>query len=204
MMMRQELEVMRVLRVPPMGKLVVEVNGERYDRIDEVTDEHSKRRLLAAVGELISFAGNYDSLVEAGVAPPLAAETAESEMEDEALTRQQARFIEQLERQRDAIKAVSERRLNETPVVDISDETPITRLRSRQSISMAEQIDTILQELKYQDSALSSRIIRLRQNPAGGLHIEVDGKLYEEPGEIKDKAIQKLIRQAVFTWRNMQ
>jgi hypothetical protein len=204
MMMRQELEVMRVLRVPPMGKLVVEVNGERYDRIDEVTDEHSKRRLLAAVGELISFAGNYDSLVEAGVAPPLAAETAESEMEDEALTRQQARFIEQLERQRDAIKAVSERRLNETPVVDISDETPITRLRSRQSISMAEQIDTILQELKYQDSALSSRIIRLRQNPAGGLHIEVDGKLYEEPGEIEDKAIQKLIRQAVYTWRNMQ
>jgi hypothetical protein len=204
MMMHQELEVMRVLRVPPMGKLVVEVNGERFDRIDEVTDEHSKRRLLAAVGELISFAGNYDSLVEAGVAPPLAAETTEPETEDEALTRQQARFIEQLERQRDAIKAVSERRIIETPVVDISEETPITRLRSRQSVSMAEQIDTILQELKYQDPALSSRIIRLHQNPAGGLHIEVDGNLYEEPGEIEDKAIQKLIRQAVYTWRNMQ
>jgi hypothetical protein len=62
---------------------------------------------------------------------------------------------------------------------------------------MAEQIDIILQELKFQDPALSSRIIRLRQNPAGGLHIEVDGELYEEPGEIEDKAVQKLIRQAV-------
>jgi hypothetical protein len=204
MMMRQELEVMRVLRVPPMGKLIVEVNGERYDRIDEVTNEHSKRRLLAAIGELISFAGNYDSLVEAGVAPPLTVETAVSEAtgEDAPLTRQQARFIEQLETQRDALKAVSQGSTVNVNVADLSEEASPTRLQSRQPVSMAEQIDIILQELKFQDPALSSRIIRLRQNPAGGLHIEVDGELYEEPGEIEDKAVQKLIRQAVYTWRN--
>ena len=51
--MRRELEVMRVLRVPPLGKLVVEVDNVRYENLAEITDEKAKRVLLAAIGELI-------------------------------------------------------------------------------------------------------------------------------------------------------
>jgi hypothetical protein len=202
-MMRQELEVMRVLRVPPMGKLVVEVDGERYDRIDEVTDEHGKRRLLAAIGELISFAGNYDSLVEAGVAPPAAAQSAatETEAEDEARRAAQERFISQMELQRDALQNRGRDIPIEREAEPVPPEPPSPRPTPHQQANVAAQIDTILQKLKEQSPALSSRDIHLRQNPAGGLHIEVDGKLYNEPGEIEDTAVQTLIRQAVQIWR---
>ena len=70
--MRRELEVMRILRVPPLGKLVAEVNGERYQNLSEITDEKARRVLLAAIGELIDFAGSYQALVDAGVASPAA------------------------------------------------------------------------------------------------------------------------------------
>jgi hypothetical protein len=217
--MRQELEVMRVLRVPPLGKLVVEVNGERYERIDELTDEHGKRRLLAAVGELISFAGNYDSLVDAGVAPPVAAQAATTETtgEEDSLDEQQARFISQLERQRDAMQnksqdisaalvqeaaqaAVEETETKPPPVPQPAPPRP-TPTPPRQPDNVAAQIDTILQDLKAEDPDLASRAVHLRQNPAGGLHIEVDGRLYNQPGEIEDTAVQTLIRQAVQIWR---
>ena len=45
--MRRDLEVMRVLRVPPMGKLVAEVDGERYETLSEITDEKARRVILA-------------------------------------------------------------------------------------------------------------------------------------------------------------
>ena len=36
--MDNEIEVMRVIRVPPMGKLVVEVNGKRYEQLGDVSN----------------------------------------------------------------------------------------------------------------------------------------------------------------------
>ena len=216
--MRQEIEVMRVLRVPPMGKLVIEMGGNRYERVDEVIDEASKRRLLTAVGELVTFAGNYEGLVNAGVAPPLTASaTTNSQTADEAerLSAEQARFLRQLEEERDALKSQSGDTVIEAtslppelpPHIEAKAQPAKADLsRSstvpRKSLSIAEQIDTVLQELKSKDPELAHRAVRLRPNPAGGLHIEVDGALYDEPGDIEDTAVQALIRQAVQTWHN--
>lgn len=207
--MRQEIEVMRVLRVPPLGKLVVEVNGKRYEMLNEVDDAPGKRRLLAAVGELITFADGYNSLVDAGVAPPIVTEapaTPPVTAEEESLKAEQARFLEELEKQRDALKlkaGVS----TEPAVVSLPPEKtepppPRPKTSSRQSASVASQIDTILQSLKAEDPKLAERPIRLRQNPAGGLHIEVDGQVYKEPSEIEDGDVRKLIRRAVQIWRS--
>lgn len=211
--MRQEIEVMRVLRVPPLGKLVVEVNGKRYELLNEVDDTPGKRRLLAAVGELITFAGGYDSLVDAGVAPPIvppvapaAADTPAVAAEEESLKTEQARFLEELEKQRDALKLkagiITEPAAVSLPPEKPAPPAPRQQTPSRQSASVASQIDTILQSLKAEDPELAERPIRLRQNPAGGLHIEVDGQVYKEPSEIEDGAVRKLIRRAVQIWRS--
>ena len=71
--MQNEVEIMRVLRVPPMGKLVVSFNGQRYESIAELSEENVRQLMQAAIGELITFAGGYQTLVDAGVAPSLAA-----------------------------------------------------------------------------------------------------------------------------------
>ncbi|MCZ7666008.1 MAG: hypothetical protein M5U34_01560 [Chloroflexi bacterium] len=57
--MRKEIEMMRILRVPPLAKLVVEANEERYESLSDVANPQVQQRLLAAIGELIAFSGGY-------------------------------------------------------------------------------------------------------------------------------------------------
>jgi hypothetical protein len=243
--MRQELEVMRVFRVPPLGKLEIELNGKRYQRLEDIADEAAKRRLLTAVGELVSLVGSYDRLVEFGVAPPLTPPAAAAPpppptptaaptpTDAEPMTAEQARFLQRLEQERDAVKrslrgapietipvsALAEAETAEQAVPpekppsepppgappDVPPDAPPPRQprsATRQAADVATQIDAIVQSLKAQDPALAQHTIRLRQNPEGGLHIEVDGQLYSEPGQIENGQVQKLIRQAVQTWRS--
>ena len=103
--MQNPVVVMRVLRMPPMGKLVVEVNKNRYEKWDEITDENVQRLLLAAIGELIVFADGYENLVAAGVAPPIVATSDESE---QSLADRQAQFLSSLEAEKASLAATAQ------------------------------------------------------------------------------------------------
>lgn len=202
--MRQEIEIMRVLRVPPLGKLVVEVSGQRFQALAEVNHAKAEQRLLAAIGELITFAGGYQALVDAGVAPPVQqpAKPApppedESPAESGQLTTQQARFLAELEAKRDALR-------REPPPPQLSAVTSpspaVLPARPGGKATMADQIDAILQRHLAADPEMAARTIRLRENPAGGLRIEIDGHFYDRPREIPELAIQRLIKKALKEW----
>jgi hypothetical protein len=198
--MRRELDVMRVLRVPPLGKLVVEVDGVRYESLAEMTDEKAKRVLLAAVGELINFAGNYEALVDAGVAPPVGGSAAASP--ELPLEQRQAEFLARLESERDALKSAppSKPRLAVLGGTSSPPEVPAEPASAKRELSVAEQIDAILQEFIAVDPEMSGRSVHLVQNPSGGILIEVDGQMYQKPGDIPEQPIQLLIKQAVKKW----
>ena len=57
--MDNELEIMRILRVPPNGQLVAELKGNRYEAITDLKNPKNRQLVLAAVGELITFVGGY-------------------------------------------------------------------------------------------------------------------------------------------------
>lgn len=99
--MRDEIEVMRVVRVPPMGKLVIQAGGQRFEKLNEIQSEKVKQRVLAAIGELITFAGGYRALENDGLAPPLEPPQgrAAREAEEEPLTPAQEAFLASLEGQ---------------------------------------------------------------------------------------------------------
>ncbi len=193
--MRRELDVMRVLRVPPLGKLVIEVGTARYESLAEITDEKTKRVLLAAIGELINFAGNYEALVEAGVAPP--SESSKTASQEPPLEQRQAEFLARLESERDALKGTPP--LN--PTLAAPSPTVVAEIPSVQrELSVAEQIDAILQQFIAVDPEMSNRSIHLISNPSGGILIEVDGTMYQKPGDIPEQPIQLLIKRAVKKW----
>lgn len=217
--MRNEIEIMRILRLPPLGKLVVEINEQRYETAAEITDPKLRQRILAAIGELVVLAGGYQNLVDVGVAPVLKNDTptpqaalAEAEEVSSEMARKQAEFLAQLEAQRDQLVGKPPKggfRLfnrpepvtNSEPLVaftPVGDVKPIVEPAKPQSI--AEQIDAILQKHLAMDPKMSSRSVRLRQNATGGLRIEVDGKLYEKPTDIPDKDVQMMIKMAVKEW----
>lgn len=218
--MRNEIEIMRVMRIPPLGKLVVEINEERYENIAEITDSKLRQRVLAAIGELVTFVGGYQNLVDVGLAPSLtkppapAAPPPDPDVEPVSpeLARQQEAFLAQLEAQRNELSNQPSRggfRLfnrqepvtNAQPLVtftETGDVKPVVEPAKPQTI--AEQIDTILQEHLATDPKMSGRSIHLRQASAGGLRIEVDGKNYEKPTDIPDKDVQLVIKIAIKEW----
>lgn len=199
--MHRELEVMRVWRVPPLGKLVVEVDGQRYQKLTEITDEKAQRVLLAAIGEMIDFAGNYQVLVDAGVAPAVG-----QVKEAPPLEQQQAEFLARLERERDAVKGTPPPRppLAVLGGAKLSEEA-LAALAAQEAarkrpLSVAEQIDEILQKHIAASPDMAERVVHLVQNPAGGILIEVDGKKFGKPADIPEPAIQELIKRAVKEW----
>jgi hypothetical protein len=209
--MISELEVMRVLRLPPRGKLVVEIGNRRYEQLSQIEDLALRQRATAAVGELIDFAGGYQVLVDAGVAPapilnsPTAGKT--GPLDDEELRRRQEEFLESLERERDALKMAASA-LKRRPAIPLITPKPLpennpipTRVEGPEAKpTLVEQIDAVLQKYLAVDSSLANRSIHLEQAPGGGLRICVDGRHFQRPGDIEERAIQLALKMALKEW----
>ncbi len=201
--MANEKEIMRVLRVPPMSKLMVEVSGQQVQKLTDLADERTRQRVLAAIGDLIVFAGGYQTLVDAGLAPPMAPVETPGRPATGPLDSEQAKFIATLEAQRDALKSMPPPKprfaiMGAFQPPQIPQEPPPP---SEKKAGMVEEIDVLVQKYLAADPALAGRSVHLEQNPAGGLRIRVDGQLYQEPKEIEDQKVQAVIRQAVKEWR---
>lgn len=220
--MKNEIEIMEVLRVPPLGKLVIEANEERYTTLAEVTNPKIRQRILAAIGELVDFSGGYSVLEAAGVVPQLIPATpkpaAEDELTQPELKEQQAAFLARLEQEVEAEKnkpkksgrsasmfGTTTSTMTAEPIVEISETGDVKLVeKTPKSLSIAEQIDLILQRHIAANPEMGNRGIRLEQNPTGGLQILVDGKYYEKPGDIEDTAVQAVIKTAVKEWNTTQ
>ena len=200
--MRREMEMMRILRVPPMGKMVVEIQKHRFESLEELEgDEKAIRIINTAIGELVSFAGGYQALVDAGVAPPLAPPSAPTK-EGGTLTTQQAEFLAQLEAEQAALRkpetvdVIIPEKLP-LPVTPTSPAPPATSAKS-----VVEQIDDVLQELVGEAEEFNGRSLHIVQNPAGGVSIDVDGKRYPNPNAVEDPIAQALVTKAIKQWEN--
>lgn len=196
--MQNEIEIMRVLRVPPMGKLVISFNDQRYSSIDEIPETNIRQLFKTAIGELITFAGGYHLLVEAGVAPPLSAsQTATSgpaSKDEEA-----ERFVSQLEREKEELKAAGPKP-SPSLLTNMRRRPATSTTSANKMLSLVEQVDAILQRHLLADPELAGRKIHLVQDTGGGLIIDVDGKRYERPRDIENPQIQMMIKRALKEW----
>ncbi|PID86376.1 MAG: hypothetical protein CSB13_03880 [Chloroflexi bacterium] len=219
--MKKEIEMMRVLRVPPLGKLEIEANGERYGSLTEVTNPKIRQRILAAIGELVNFCGGYQVLEDAGMVPQLTP-TAVNQVEAEEaapaaadLLQQQEAFLAGLQQKvedeknkpvkgrRGRIFSASSDVAAGKPMVEISETGDVTPVGAvKKPLSIAEQINEILQKHIAQNPSFANRGIRLQQSVTGGLQILVDGRQYETPADIEDKEVQALIKLAVKEWNS--
>lgn len=198
--MQNEIEIMRVLRVPPMGKLVISFSDKRYASIDEVEEANVRQLLKTAIGELITFAGGYEKLVEAGVAPPLSAAhpTARSVSSeaDEA-----ERFINQMEREKEDLKSAGPKP-PPTLLANMRRRPATNETSANKMLSLVEQVDAILQRHILADPEFAGRKIHLVQDANGGLIIDVEGKRYERPRDIENPKIQMMIKRALKEWES--
>lgn len=186
--MDKEIEVMRIIRIPPLGKLVIQVNDTRYDTLDQIPDERLKRRLITSIGELIGFAGGYQTLVDQGIAPPIGPQMPSGSLQSQTalLKEQQNRFLETLEKEAEAVKQAK---------------TKAKQVQSTQTPEhIVAQIDKVLQKHVQQEPSLSDHSIHLISAANGGVQIDVNGTRYNKPKDIENRVIQKVIKQALKEW----
>lgn len=176
--MRKEVEIMRVLRQPPLGRLAVEVNQKRVEHLSEVPEKTIQHLLLAAIGELIDFAGGYQVLVDAGVAPPLVGETGK------------------LAPLPSAPKATP----SAAPSLRPQARQTAVSAPSHSSVNIVDELNTILQKRLQEEPKLNGRLLKIVRAAAGDLRIEADGKSYQRPEELTDPVLKELLRQALADW----
>ncbi len=199
--MENEVEVMRVVRVPPMGKLLVKVDNLRLQNISQVRDPALKQRLLTAIGELIVFADGYEALEAAGVAPPLVQKAAETGQElSPSVEQRQAEFLASLERERDVMYL--------TDAEVSGSEHPVGAKESDRKgdtgpLSIVGQINPLIRKHAAANPDLKGRNIELLQQPGGSLLIKVDDKYFEKPDDIDDVDVRRVIRAALKEWDSL-
>ncbi len=202
--MRKEVEVMRVVRIPPLGKLVVDVGPLRLEKLDESDNDQVRRRLLAAIGELVTFAGGYEVLVEAGVAPALAGfSSAASASTQETLDAQQAAFLDQLERELKASSSPADLVAKPDFRVEELERTPpnLSAIPGDDpAVNLVSEIDAILQRHVQANPGLHGRSIHLEQPPGRALQIRVDGRIYQRPNDIEDDEVRQVLKRALKEW----
>lgn len=192
--MENEVEVMRVVRVPPRGDLVIWVGADRYQHISNINDNVLKRRVLAAIGELIVFADGYEALVEAGSAPPL---TTGIENEKSELERQRAAFLASLERERNTMQAAESQVPGSVQPAGTQEAEATAEIGS---LSIAEMINPFISKHLAAEPKLAGRSMRLETDPNGSLSIIVDDKTYRRPEEIEDLEMRRILRASLKEW----
>ncbi|HFE66515.1 MAG TPA: hypothetical protein ENJ93_04550 [Chloroflexi bacterium] len=201
--MKNEIEVMRVFRVPPRGQLAVEINGQRYENISDIEAANWRQLALTAVGELIHFAGGYQTLVDAGVAAPAASPAPPSpagESPPLSPEEQQAQFL--AEQQAQLLAAKASRTVRQPGIIPPLGKTKKAPAE-QQPLSLLEQIDLVLQKHVLADPELANRSIHLTGSGEGGVHVNVDGKIYDNPRDIEDSRIKLAIKMALKEWESM-
>lgn len=197
--MKNEIEVMRVFRVPPRGALVVEVNGRRYENISEIESPQWQQVVMTAVGELVQFTGGYQTLVDAGVAAPI---MPAPEPKSARLMAEQNQTPAETRQQIPSQAGTNQESLSN--LVSTTSKTLPTAATSTpsESLPLLEQIDRVLQKHLQADPALANRSIFLTAQPEGGVNINIDGKIYNNPLDIEDNRIKLALKMALQEWES--
>lgn len=189
------VEVFRVLRDLADGSLIVEIDGQAYHRLSDIADAQVGRRFVANARALAHFAllikgppppapppqAPAPTLVET---PPPAAPSPQPPRPRVSTT---AGPVEPVPMR--PIKALRQQRDKEE-----GEEPPA------QMISVADEIEALLQHRLASDPGFVGRSLHVRPGPGGGVRIEVDGRPYEAVGEVPDPEVRDFIQETIRMW----
>ena len=198
--MEKVVEVMRIKRLPPMGKLVVEIGSQQFSNISQLPSDVIRQMALAAIGELIVFADGYQTLVDAGVAPPIVVSASDGISEvDASISERKAVFRAAVEEERLAALAGDNSEIGTGPLETNESPKPGTG-PLEEELDIAGQVNIFLQRQVQQTPELRGRSIYIAGDLTGGLSINVDGRSFETPSDIEDPVVRAAIQEALREW----
>ena len=167
---------LRAGHTPSDGELVIEFQGQRFRRLTDVRDAETGRRLLALLGELVTFSR--------GQVVPLVKST-------EPLS--EGKFLGQL------VTPPSESGPIKIPSLVESLRGP-ARKPGPMPVGIAGQVEQVLQQQLAGNPALLGRSIHIVTARDGSLNIEVEGQLLHWPDKVSEPAVREAVQRAIRVW----
>lgn len=216
----EPVELARLLRDPHSGQLIVDVGGQRYAKLADVTDKKMGQFILKLAAHLLAFT-NGMTISEAGVkttpapkvgpapepilvpitdlAKSVAATPATPETSEPVIPKPppeaEAAFLASLQAKKvepDPEPATGRGLFGRTTTAPIPTLIP--------ALNLAKEINTIVQaRLIYSPLAETTKVDVISAFD-GGIRINVNGTFYETPDDIPDPAVKALIKESIKQW----
>ncbi|MEW5960253.1 MAG: hypothetical protein AB1801_21215 [Chloroflexota bacterium] len=205
-------ELLRLLRHPQTGQLIVEVAGQRYTRLTDVTDKHVGQYILKLVTHLLAFTnGMIDT--EAGVRtiysptvgqtpPPLGTfppPTAPGPAPGPLPASPAAQSSPATSPPPAALRPSPPLAPPETPPSRglLGRSSPSTLLPS---LNLANEINKIAQARLLASPLAATTDLEITSDPGGGIRIKVNGVIYASPDDIPNPEVRELIKASIKQW----
>jgi hypothetical protein len=219
-------ELMRFLRHSQTGRLIVEVAGQRYDKLTDITDREVGQYILELAAHFLAFTNGVVA-TEAGVKSvylPSVKQTPEPLVRFTPVT--------QLPSPDDFTPVEEEKPKPSEPLVPPpSPEAEAAFLASLQanppaqqpeppapkrrgffgtskssketpmpSFNLAGEINNIVQARLIASPLAATTKIEILSDPSGGIRIKVNGQMYAGPDDIPDPDVKALIKNSIKQW----
>lgn len=221
-------ELLRLLRHPETGQLVVEVAGRRYNRLTDVTDKKVGQYVLKLAAHLLAFTNGmvatdagvksvYCPKVEEAPLPMPAAVPAPAAPGSPAVATPAAKETRAAEPYsagvaparpnpqpsplipHQAPAAVEEEKIQRRGIFGFA--RPTTSGPTRlPMLNLAGQINEIVQARLQNSPLAAGNRVEIRDDPGGGIQIYVNNVTYSSPDDIPDGNIRELIKGAIKEW----
>ncbi|RMF04699.1 MAG: hypothetical protein D6768_02630 [Chloroflexi bacterium] len=199
----QPQELLRLLRDPQSGRLIVEVGGQQFYRLSDIADKKMGHFVLKIAAHLLAFTNgvivtdagmksiyNPKDKVSAVPAPLVVPEPPPVPPADAEAT---------------LLAAMAAPATPPAP-------TPTTRRglfgfgksspapTKIPSLNLADEINDIVQRRLSQSPLAADNRLEISSDPGGGIRITVNGQGYSSPDDIPDFAIRDLIKESIREW----
>ncbi len=172
----------------PTGQLVVEIAGQRYTKLTEVTDKHIGQYILRLVAHLLAFT-NGVIVTEAGLKSVYVPKIGEVPLPPFSAA---------------TVTKTAQMAIPPTPrliaiPVPIETVDPVTA-PALSGFNLADQINKFVQAHLALSPLAATTKIKIFSTFKGGIQIEVNGERYSSPDEVPQPAVKNLIKTAIQEW----
>jgi hypothetical protein len=211
-------ELLRLLRHPRTGQLIVEVAGQRYNKLTDVTDKQVGQYILQLVSQLLAFTNGVIG-TDAGVKavynpkvgktpPPLVSpqpatapapaappQAAQPDSVPKPSPEAESAFLSSLQSRPLPPEPPSSRGLFGRP-----SPTPLSSPSILPGLNLADEINKIAQARLIASPLAAHTDLEITSDLAGGIRIKVNGVIYGSPDEIPSVEVRELIKASIKQW----
>jgi hypothetical protein len=199
-------EVLRLLRDPQTGQIVIASGRHKYWRLSDVSDKLVGRKILEVTAHLLHFTQGrlstqhgIESIPTPAIKPLSQSFVVEPEPRQVGLLQAHHSLRRESavpQTTAGAVPGPARSRGGFLARLGQKDETP----SATPGLNLAAEINDIVQARLTQSSLSQQVTLQITAAPAGGIRIWVDGAIYQTPAEIPDLAVRGLIQTSIEEW----